>query len=160
MPHAYGLRARTRSLFARPFRRHGQDPLSRMMVNYHIGEYVDIKVDGSSHSGMPHKTYCGKTGKGFDVGKRGIGVILNKKVRNNYLPKRLHVRYEHLRKSRCHEDFIRRVKANDKLKTAAKKEGKKIITKRQPVGPIAGHLIELAKTKVEFINPKPWTHVY
>ena len=160
MPHAYGLRARTRSLFARPFRRHGQDPISRMLVNYHIGDYVDVVVDGSKHSGMPHKDYCGKTGKVFDISKRAVGVILNKRVRNNVLPKRLHIRFEHVRKSRCHEDFIKRVKASDKAKAEAKKQNKKISTKRQPAGPIAGHVVDLAKAKVEFINPKPWTHVY
>lgn len=160
MPHAYGLRARTRSLFSRPFRRHGQEPIGRMLVNYHIGDYVDIIVDGSKHAGMPHKFYYGRTGRVFDVNKRGVGVIVNKRVRNYILPKRLHVRFEHLRKSRCKEDFIKRVKANDKAKTAAKKENKKISTKRIPVLPTGGHLVDLAKTQVQFINPKPYTQVY
>ena len=160
MPHAYGLKARTRSLFARPFRRHGQEPVGRMLVNYHMGDYVDVVVDGSVHGGMPHRGFCGKTGKVFDIGKRGIGVILNKRVRNHVLPKRLHLRFEHLRKSRCHEEFLKRVKANDKAKTEAKKQNKKLITKRQPVGPAPGHLVELAKTKLEFLNPKPWAEVY
>ena len=160
MPHAYGLRARTRNVFARPFRRHGQDPVGRMLVSYHIGDYVDIVVDGSVHSGMPHKTYCGNTGRVFDIGKRAIGVIVNKRVRNNVLPKRLHVRFEHIRKSRCHEEFLKRVKENDKKKTEAKKAGKKINVKRQPAGATDAHVVELAKTKVEFINPKPWTQVY
>ena len=160
MPHAYGLRARTRNLFARPFRRHGQDPIGRILVNYHLGDYVDVVVDGSKHLGMPHKTYCGKTGRVFDIGKRSIGVIFNKRVRTRILAKRLHVRFEHLRKSRCHEEFIKRVKENDKKRMEAKKAKKIINIKRQPAGPSDGHIVELPKTKIEFINPKPWTQVY
>ena len=160
MPHAYGLRARTRSLFARPFRRHGQDPISRMLVNYHIGDFVDVIVDGSKHLGMPHKFYFGKTGKVFDIGKRAVGVIVNKRVRNHILPKRLHIRIDHLRKSRCRDSFVKRVKSNDAAKTAANKAKKIISTKRQPQGPKEGFVVELAKTKVEFMNPKPHVYVY
>eukprot|EP00826_Nyctotherus_ovalis_P000495 TRINITY_DN0_c594_g1_i2.p1 TRINITY_DN0_c594_g1~~TRINITY_DN0_c594_g1_i2.p1 ORF type:complete len:132 (-),score=41.10 TRINITY_DN0_c594_g1_i2:109-504(-) len=131
-----------------------------MLVNYRIGDYVDAVVDGSKHLGMPHKVYCGRTGRVFDVGKRAIGVIFNKRVRTTVLPKRLHVRFEHLRKSRCHEEFLRRIRDNDKKKAEAKKQGKKINVKRQPAGPAEGHIVELGKTKVEILNPKPWIQVY
>ena len=160
MPHAYGVRARTRSLFSRPFRRHGQDPVSRMLTQYHIGDYADIVVDGSKHLGMPHKFYYGKTGRIFDVNKRAVGIVINKKVRNKYLPKRLHVRIEHLKKSKCRENFIARVKANDKAKLLAKKEKKQVCTKRMPQEPTTGHMVELGKTKVEFINPKLFALTY
>ena len=160
MPHAYGLKARTRNIFARPFRRHGQDPIGRMLVNYYIGDYVDVVVDGSAHSGMPHKTYCGKTGRVFDIGKRSIGVIFNKRVRNNILPKRLHVRYEHIRKSRCHEEFLKRIRENDKRKIEAKKNKTHVDNRRQPAKPNDAHIVDLKKSTVEFINPKPWTQVY
>ena len=160
MPHAYGVRARTRSLFSRPFRRHGQDPISRSLVNFRVGDFADIIVDGSRHKGMPYKYYYGKTGKIFDVGKRSLGVIINKKVRNRCLEKRLHIRFEHLRKSRCRDTFIKRIQANDKLKAAANKEKKHISTKRIPQKPKEAWMIELAKTQIEFLNPKPFTYVY
>jgi len=160
MPHAYGVHARTRSLFSRPFRRHGQDPISRSLVNFHVNDFVDIIIDGSKHKGMPHKYYYGRTGKVFDVCKRSVGVIINKKVRNRFLEKRLHIRFEHLRKSRCRDEFIKRIQTNDKAKAAANKEKKRISTKRVPKKPAEGHMIELAKTKVEFVNPKPFTYVY
>ncbi len=160
MPHAYGVRARTRSLFSRPFRRHGQDPISKTLVNYHIGDYVDIIVDGSKHLGMPHKFYYGKTGRIFDVTKRAVGVIINKRVRNKVLPKRLHVRVQHLRKSRCKDAFVKRVQANDKKKAEANKNKVHISTKRQPLPPKEALQVDLTKTKIEFINPKPFTYVY
>ena len=160
MPHAYGVKARTRSIFARPFRKHGQDPISRMLVSYHVGDYADIIVDGSKHKGMPHKLYYGRTGKIFDVSKRAVGIIVNKKVRNKILPKRLHVRFEHLRKSRCTEEFVNRIRANDKAKAEARKKNLHISTKRKPATPSEGHIVELAKTKVEYMNPKPHTELY
>lgn len=59
MPHSYGYRARTRHLFARDFRKHGPVKLSTYMTTYKVGDYVDIKVDGAIHKGMPYKYYHG-----------------------------------------------------------------------------------------------------
>ncbi len=160
MPHAYGVRGKTRSLFSKPFRRHGQDPISRSLVNFHVGDFADIIVDGAKHKGMPHKYYHGRTGRVYDVSKRAIGVIINKKVRNRCIEKRLHIRFEHLRKSRCRDAFIKRIQVNDKAKTAANKDKKRISTKRIPAAPETAHLIDLSKTQVEFVNPKPFTYVY
>ena len=39
------------------------------------------------------------------------------------IPKRIHVRVEHVHPSRCKEDFLKRVKANDSLKHEAKLRG-------------------------------------
>ena len=39
------------------------------------------------------------------------------------IPKRIHVRVEHVHPSRCKEDFLKRVKANDTLKHEAKLRG-------------------------------------
>ena len=39
------------------------------------------------------------------------------------IPKRIHVRIEHVHPSRCKEDFLKRVKANDALKHDAKLNG-------------------------------------
>ena len=65
---------------------------------------------------MPHRYYHGRTGKVFNVNPRSIGVIVNKSVGNRIIAKRIHVRVEHIRKSKCREDFLKRVKANDVLK--------------------------------------------
>ena len=80
MPAGHGLRSRTRDLFARPFRKKGYIPLTTYLRTFHIGDYVDIKVNGAVHKGMPHKFYHGRTGKVWNVTKRAIGVEVNKQV--------------------------------------------------------------------------------
>lgn len=80
MPAGHGVRARTRDLFARGFRKKGTIHLSTYLRTYRIGEYVDIKVNGAVHKGMPHKFYHGRTGRVWNVTKRAIGVEMNKQV--------------------------------------------------------------------------------
>ena len=80
MPAGHGLRSRTRDLFARPFRKKGYIPLTTYLRTFRIGDYVDIKVNGAVHKGMPHKFYHGRTGKVWNVTKRAIGVEVNKQV--------------------------------------------------------------------------------
>jgi len=48
--------------------------------NFKIGQYVDIKVNGAVHKGMPHKFYHGRTGIVWNVTKRAVGVVMNKQV--------------------------------------------------------------------------------
>ena len=157
MPHAYGLKARTRYIFAKPFKTHGHDPLSRYLTTYKIGDYVDIIADGSKHKGMPHRVYHGKTGKVFDVTAHAVGVIVNKKVRNNYLPKKIHVRVEHIRQSKSRISFVERLKKNEKVKAEAKKLKKFVQVKRQPAMPAEEHI---AKGKPVFVNYKPFVELF
>jgi large subunit ribosomal protein L21e len=85
---------------------------------------------------MPHKFYHGKTGVVWNVTPRAVGVELLKKVNGRFVKKRLHVRIEHVQPSRCREEFLARVKANDEAKRAAKVAGlPPPVTKRQPKGP-------------------------
>jgi len=100
------------------------------MATYRKGDYVDIIADGSIHKGMPHKFYHGKTGRVFDVNQTAIGVVINKVFRGRIIPKRIHVRIEHARQSKCREAFKQRVRENDAKKREAKKQGVKINTKR------------------------------
>jgi large subunit ribosomal protein L21e len=160
MPHAFGKRARTRDLFAKPFRRRGHDPVSRYMTIFKVGDIVDLLVDGQFHKGMPHKFYHGKTGRVFNINKRSLGVIINKKIGNRLIPKKLHVKIQHLRKSRCREAFVERCKENDRLKAEAKREGKTISTKRTPKQPRPEHFIDTAKTEVKMVHPNLFVDVY
>jgi large subunit ribosomal protein L21e len=80
MPHSYGYRARTRDLFAQPFRKHGVVPLSKYLTTFKIGEYVDIRANGAVHKGMPQKFYHGKTGRIWNITPRAVGVEVNKQV--------------------------------------------------------------------------------
>ncbi|KAL6531138.1 60S ribosomal protein L21A [Orobanche minor] len=154
MPAGHGLRSRTRDLFARAFRKKGPTHLSTYLRTYKIGDYVDIKVNGSIHKGMPHKFYHGRTGRVWNVTKRAIGVEVNKKVGNRVIRKRIHVRIEHVHPSRCHEEILERIKKNDKLKAEAKAQGIIISTKRQPAGPKPGFMVEGAT--IETVTPIPY----
>ena len=55
---------------------------------------------------------------------------LKKKKFNRYVEKRLHVRPEHIRPSSCRAAFVLRVKENDKIKSLANKEKRRVSTKR------------------------------
>merc|ERR1712007_422539 len=79
---------------------------------------VDIVVDGSIHKGMPYSFYHGKAGIVFNVNRNALGVEMTKIVGNRQLKKRIHVRIEHVKKSRCNESFLKRVKENDRKKDA------------------------------------------
>ena len=37
--------------------------LSTYLVNYKLGDYVDIKANSAIQKGMPHKFYHGRTGR-------------------------------------------------------------------------------------------------
>ena len=97
MVHSHGVRARTRDLFAKDFKKHGAVPFSKYFTIFKVGDYVDVIADGSVHKGMPHKFYHGKTGRVFNVTAHAVGVIVNKSHNGRIIPKRIHVRIEHVR---------------------------------------------------------------
>merc|ERR1712216_42141 len=103
----------------------GLPGLARYMTAYRRGDLVDTKAAPSIHAGMPYQEYHGKTGVVFNVTKTSVGVEVTKVVQSRQLRKRLHVRVEHVRKSRCNEHFLKRVRENDAIKNEAKKKGQK-----------------------------------
>ena len=152
MTHSYGYRARTRKCFARDFRQHGRVGLSAYTRPYHIGDYVQIHVNGSIHKGMPHKQYHGRTGVVFNINNRAIGVEINKRLNNRIVKKRINVRLEHVKPSNCRKDFFDRVHRNEEIKKNVRENGaEKVCLKRCPVQPIAAHLIK--RPKVTDIAP-------
>ena len=95
---------------------------------------MDIVGNSAQQKGLPYKYYHGKTGIVFNITKSAVGVAVQKIVGNRYIEKRLHVRVEHVRHSRCRDgiltmrvtlmkDFLRRVKENAERRNAAKAEG-------------------------------------
>merc|ERR1711939_688826 len=108
----------------------------------HKGEYVDVIADGAIQKGMPHKYYHGKTGQVFDITKHSVGVVVNKRVGGRIIPKRIHVRVEHVRKSQSREAFRERVRKNDAAKREAKAAGTRVNTKRMPRMPREAHVVE------------------
>ncbi|KAG9295238.1 hypothetical protein G9A89_000061 [Geosiphon pyriformis] len=153
MPHSYGIRARTRHMFARRFREKGSIRLSTYLKIYKVGDIVDIKANGAVQKGMPHKFYHGRTGIIYNVTKSAVGVIINKRVGNRFLEKRVNVRVEHIKHSKCRDDFLRRVKENARLKHEARAKGEKVNLKRQPELPRTARFVSTAKNIPETIAP-------
>ena len=84
-------------MFSRGFKKSGVEHLSTYLKMYKIGDIVDVKGNhlsriptlfhshillgcGAFQKGMPHKAYHGKTGRVFNVSKRAVGVVVNKRV--------------------------------------------------------------------------------
>ena len=116
MPHSFGVRARTRHMFSKKFRQHGPVHLSQYLKPVKVGDYVDIFANPSIHRGMPHKFYHGRTGIVFNITKASVGVRVNKEVNGRIIEKRIHVRIEHIRHSKCQKELLRRVVENEEAK--------------------------------------------
>merc|ERR1712072_1432349 len=158
MPKSEGYRCCTRDMFSRPFRKNGMPNLTTYLTTYKLGEMVDIKANSAIQKGMPHKFYHGRTGTVFNVSPPAVGVIVNKKIGGRIAAKRVHVRVEHVVPYRCREEFLNRVKTNDAAKIEAKKEGTKVVTKRQPRMPKAGFTVK--KAEVHTRAPVPYDPIY
>ena len=64
-----------------------------------------------------------RTGIVYNVTPHAVGVIVYKVVGNRYIEKRVNLRVEHVKHSKCRQEFIDRVKANHEKRTAAKEKG-------------------------------------
>ncbi|RSH93434.1 hypothetical protein EHS25_007790 [Saitozyma podzolica] len=156
MPHSFGMRARTRHMFKRNFKEHGAPHLATYLVHYRVGDIVDIKANASEQKGMPHKFYHGKTGIVYNVTPRAVGVIIYKVVNGRYLEKRVNIRVEHIRHSKCRQEFLDRVKSNAALKREAKEKGEFVQLKRLPAQPRLAHKISIHNNVPETLTAKPY----
>jgi large subunit ribosomal protein L21e len=93
---SHGYRSRTRGLMSKRVRERGLSSPSKVLVDYEVGQRVDIVIDPAFHKGMPHKRYHGKTG--IATGIRGRAVLVD--VGLGKATKSLIIRREHLRVSR------------------------------------------------------------
>jgi large subunit ribosomal protein L21e len=60
----------------------------------------------------------------YNVTPHAVGVIVNKIVGNRYIEKRVNIRVEHIRHSKCRQEFLDRVKRNhDAYAEAKAKDG-------------------------------------
>ncbi|BFZ58650.1 60S ribosomal protein L21 [Savitreella phatthalungensis] len=153
MPHSFGLRARTRHAFARNFREKGMIRLSTYLKTYKVGDIVDVAVNGAVQKGMPHKYYHGKTGIVYNVTKSSVGVIFYKVVNGRYLEKRVNVRIEHVKHSKCRDDFLRRVKENARRNKEAKAKGETVLLKRLPAAPREARTVQTEGNAPENLHP-------
>merc|ERR1712203_919033 len=103
------------------------------------------------------RAYHGKTGRVFNVSKRAVGVVVNKRVGGKILPKRICVRVEHVKHSQCRKDFLDRVHANEVKKKEAKTTGKKgAPCKRLPQAPKEAHLVSTKDNEPQVLGPIPF----
>ena len=160
MTNSKGYRGGTRGKFNKPFRGHGTVKIGTYLRKFKVGDFATLAVDGAIHKGMPHHSYHGRTGRVFNVNPRSIGIIFHKVVGNRKIEKRLHARVEHVRLSRCREDFVKRVQENDKKKQEAKKQGKKISTKRSPLLPQTEKVVKFDQATVECRAYKPHIEIH
>jgi len=77
--------------------------LTCQLKTYKVGDIVDIVGNSAQQKGLPYKFYHGKTGVVFNITKSAVGVAVQKIVGHRYIEKRLHVRVEHLRHSKCRD---------------------------------------------------------
>jgi len=158
-----GYRSGTRDLFSKKFRTKGGNPgLTTYLRTFKVGDMVDVVANPAEQKGMPHKYYHGRTGKVWNINKRAIGVEINKVHRQRQIVKRIHVRVEHVRPSKCQSGHLARVKANEALKAAAKESGTPApaeALKRKAKSPREGFTLDLGKTfenKVHLLTPVPY----
>mmetsp|Transcript_29444 Transcript_29444/g.80533 ORF Transcript_29444/g.80533 Transcript_29444/m.80533 type:complete len:161 (+) Transcript_29444:28-510(+) len=156
MPHSFGYRAQTRTLFKKKFKTNGRCKTTTFLRTFKRGDYVDIKVDSSIHKGMPHKYYHGRTGVVFNVNKRAVGVIVNKEVNGRILKKQIHVAIPHVHASTCQTQIISRRKENEAHKAAVRAgKAEKKDLKRVNTQPKAGYFYTVENTP-ETIQPLPY----
>jgi len=90
---SHGFRARSRALMSKRVRERGIQPLGIVLIDYEIGQRVNVVIDPGVHRGMPHRRYNGRTGVVTNI--RGRGIVVELKMGKAL--KTLIVRPEHLR---------------------------------------------------------------
>lgn len=64
-----------------------------------------------------------RTGIIYNVSPRAVGILINKRVGNRFIEKRVNIRVEHIKHSQGRQVFLDRVKKNEKARIAAKEKG-------------------------------------
>merc|ERR1712221_51340 len=67
--------------------------------------------------------------------------------------KRVNIRVEHVKHSKCRDDFLRRVKENEVKKREAKTSGVKVDCKRHPVAPRERHFVSTKNNGPQLVEP-------
>ena len=75
MGKSKGPRRKSRGVLTKRVRERGKLGLSRLLVNYEVGDKVVINIDPAIHKGMPHKRFQGKVAT--IVEKRGRSYVLD-----------------------------------------------------------------------------------
>merc|ERR1712113_512966 len=133
-------------MFSKDFRKRGTIGLKTYFANYRKGDVVDIKGDGAFQTGMPHKVHHGTTGRVFNVTKRAVGIIVNKKHNGRIIPKRINVRVD-------------RIKVNNEAVKKAKEAGSFVDVKRVNRQPREAHTVKTFGKEAETVAPIPYEFI-
>jgi large subunit ribosomal protein L21e len=143
-------------MFKKGFKEHGAPKMATYLSTYRIGDIVDIKANAAEQKGMPHKFYHGKTGIVYNVSPRGVGVICYKVVNGRYMEKRVNLRVEHVKHSKCRQEFLDRVVSNAAKKKEAKAKGEFVQLKRLPAQPREAHTVSTSDNAPQTLYPLPY----
>ncbi|MGD2142476.1 MAG: 50S ribosomal protein L21e [Candidatus Bathyarchaeota archaeon] len=94
MGKSKGPRRKSRSVLTKRVREKGKLGLSRLLVEYQVGDKVVINIDPAVHKGMPHKRFQGKVAT--IVEKRGKAYVLD--IPQRKTSKLIIARPEHIKK--------------------------------------------------------------
>lgn len=83
---------------------------------------------------------------------------VSSRVRGKIIPKRINIRIEHVNHSKCRQDFLERVKQNEKLRREAKQKNIKVELKRQPAQPRPAHIVSGSEGAVR-LAPIPYEFI-
>ncbi|EJW04475.1 hypothetical protein EDEG_01292 [Edhazardia aedis USNM 41457] len=118
-----GFCRNTRKKFKKDLRKKGVPNITSLLQVYKNNDYVDIKINSAYNKSMPHKIYHGRTGKVYKVDERTIGVKVKRVSGNREYEDKIDVRKEHLRLSKCRDDFLKRSRAYFEEKKKCESEG-------------------------------------
>jgi large subunit ribosomal protein L21e len=90
-----GIRSKSRHILRKKPRDRGNSTITRTLSQFEDGSSVNIVIDPSSHKGMPHIRFHGKTGK--IEGKQGESYIVG--INEGKKHKTLIIKPEHLRRA-------------------------------------------------------------
>lgn len=156
-----GFRSGTRSKFKKDIRKHGLPNISTYLQKYKNGDYVDIVINSAVTKKMPHKTYHGRTGRVFKVDERTVGVKVKRIVGNKQIEENLDIKVEHLRKSKCRDEFLKRSKEYFEKKALAKENHTAMPSaKRQMEGARAACVLSLEDNEAVEIGFKKFVDVF
>ncbi|XP_033124949.1 60S ribosomal protein L21-like, partial [Anneissia japonica] len=79
--------------------------------------------------------------------------------RHRIIPKRINVRIEHIKPSKCRSDFLKRVAKNEELKKAAKETGERLNLRRQAKQPRPGHFVSAKGNQPQDVEPIPYEFI-
>ncbi|HVN66450.1 MAG TPA: 50S ribosomal protein L21e [Methanomicrobiales archaeon] len=96
MPHHHGPRKKTRYKLKKAIRARGVPPVMMAIQKFEVGQKVHIVCEPSTHQGMPHRRFHGKTGT--IIGQRGRAWLLQ--IRDGGSVKTVIARPQHLKAQR------------------------------------------------------------